>query len=132
MYVYTHTHTHTLGNMHMHILIYTHTTSTSVSNLHIQRPYNIQHHALSIHMFIRIRIHIHHRYKRTITPYKKATEEERAKVRGEVEGLHGLFKQYVKDMRGGMSTDLMLPSMMINVDWKRSGGLIAMFMIRLT
>lgn len=38
-------------------------------------------------------------YKRTLTPYTEVTEKGREKVKEDVEEMHGLFKQWVKEYR---------------------------------
>jgi serine protease SohB len=45
------------------------------------------------------------KYKRTLTPYKKSSNEDRAKMKEEVEGVLGLFKGYLKVHRPKMDVD---------------------------
>lgn len=45
------------------------------------------------------------KYKRTLTPYKKATEEDRKKVQSELEQILSLFKNFVKTNRPKVDID---------------------------
>jgi serine protease SohB len=46
------------------------------------------------------------RYKRTVTMFGENTEEDRAKMREELEEIHGLFQQLISDYRPGLDMDL--------------------------
>ena len=45
-------------------------------------------------------------YKRTLTPFSEITEKGRDKVKEEVEEMHGLFKQWVKQYRPVVDIDI--------------------------
>lgn len=45
------------------------------------------------------------KYKRTMTPYKKPTYEDRTKVKEEVENILVLFKSFLKENRPGLDID---------------------------
>lgn len=45
------------------------------------------------------------KYKRTMTPYKKTTEEERKKVMEDVALIHKLFKEYISKNRPSLDVD---------------------------
>lgn len=46
------------------------------------------------------------KFKRTLTPYKKPTDEDRKKMKEDVESILVLFKTYLKDHRPNLKVDL--------------------------
>lgn len=54
---------------------------------------------------IDVELHTAGEYKRTLTLFGKNTEEGRAKFREELNETHGLFKQFVKEMRPTLDID---------------------------
>eukprot|EP01034_Spumella_vulgaris_P022753 gene22753-28911_t len=45
------------------------------------------------------------KYKRTLTPYKKGTAEDRAKMKSDIEEIFGLFKAFLREQRPSLDVE---------------------------